>query len=206
MPREYKEKTIGLNGNRKLINACKKNDLYVYNPRGKWTKYGYEKLPMVVKITSLSEMRKFNKIKKEVEESELNKPPAKTSEEKRLEWEKRLCRLTGIDPDSAHDIAQEKIDFQQKQISDLADRQCEHYSYRREDLITKISKENPLKYIKSKEHGFAILAASERHNSTYYDQKLEIIHRLEQSGQIERGNAKEMARTLSVEELLEYDK
>ena len=43
-----------LEGNRKLINACKKNNLQTFNPQGKWNGYGYEKLPMAVKITSLS--------------------------------------------------------------------------------------------------------------------------------------------------------
>lgn len=52
--REYKEKVISLDGNRKLINACKKNSLETFNPRGCWNGYGYEKLPMAVKIKGVT--------------------------------------------------------------------------------------------------------------------------------------------------------
>lgn len=64
---EYKQKSISLQGNRKLINAVRKAGLRTYNPKGSWNGYGYEQLPLEVEINSVGEMRKFNKIKKELE-------------------------------------------------------------------------------------------------------------------------------------------
>ena len=63
----YKSKSIPLNGNRKLINVVKKAGLKTYHPKGCWNGFGYEMLPLEVEINSLSEMRKFNKIKRELE-------------------------------------------------------------------------------------------------------------------------------------------
>ena len=65
----YKSKSIPLNGNRKLINVVKKAGLKTYHPKGCWNGFGYEMLPLEVEINSLSEMRKFNKIKRELEDN-----------------------------------------------------------------------------------------------------------------------------------------
>ncbi|GEM_PF-4504976 len=64
--KEYKSKVISLDGNRKLQNALRKAGLNLFNPRGGWNGYGYDRLPLAVNITSLSEMRKYNKIKKKL--------------------------------------------------------------------------------------------------------------------------------------------
>lgn len=66
--KEYKTKVIELNSDRKLINRVKKAGINTYHPNGMWNGYGYEQLPLVAEITSLSEMRRFNKIKKELKE------------------------------------------------------------------------------------------------------------------------------------------
>lgn len=201
MQKEYKEKVISLEGNRKLINACKKNNLQTFNPQGKWNGYGYEKLPMAVKITSLAEMRKFNKIKRELEGSNVT-TKRKTEEEKQAEWINRLCRLTGISEDDAKEIAEEKLGYKWDQISMLEDRQAERYSVQREKLIRKIERSNPLRYIKNKEHAIAILEAGNRHTYTDYEKKLKVLHELEKEGFIEKGNAKEIARTQSIGDIL----
>lgn len=198
---EYKEKVISLDGNRKLINICKKNNLQTFNPKGEWNGYGYEKLPMAVRITSLAEMRKFNKLKKELEESCVESKP-KTAEEKKAEWVKRLCKLTGISEEDAAKIAEEKLEYKEDQIFMLDERQAERYSVKRQKLIDKIERSNPLRYIKSKEHAFAILGASNRHTTTDYENKLQILHEMEAEGTIEKGDAKEIARTHSFEEIL----
>lgn len=198
---EYKEKVISLDCNRKLINVCKKNNLQTFNPKGEWNGYGYEKLPMAVRITSLAEMRKFNKLKKELEESCVESKP-KTAEEKKAEWVKRLCKLTGISEEDAARIAEEKLEYKEDQIFMLDERQAERYSVKRQKLIDKIERSNPLRYIKSKEHAFAILGASSRHTTTDYEDKLQILHEMEAEGTIEKGDAKEIARTHSFEEIL----
>lgn len=123
---------------------------------------------MAVKITSLAEMRKFNKLKGELEGSNTVAKP-KTEEEKQAEWISRLCRLTGISEDDAKEIAEEKLEYKCDQISMLEDRQAERYSVQREKLIRKIERSNPLRYIQNKEHALAILAASSRHTNTDYE-------------------------------------
>ncbi len=200
--REYKEKIISLEGNRKLINLCKKNDMYIFNPRGEWNGYGYTKLPMSVKITSLAEMRKFNKLKRELELSTSESKP-KTEEERISEWVNRLSKLTGISREEAEEIAEEKLEYKQNQISMLEERQYERYSVKRQKLINKIDHSNPLRYIKDKDHAMAILDASYRHNATDYERKLQILHEMEEMGIIKKGEAKEIAKTYSLEEVLE---
>lgn len=199
--KEYQVKEISLKGNRKLINACKKAGLKTYNPKGAWNGYGYEKLPLAVVISSLSEMRKYNKIVKELEASEDVKKPTLTDEEKIEKWYTRLSKLTGISLEEAKDIAYEKLEYKDDQILNLYSRQDSHFSSQREKLIRKLQKSNPLRYIKDKEHADNILIASERHNNTNYEDKLEFVHDLEEAGLIDKGNAKEYARTRSFEEI-----
>ena len=189
----YKEKTIELNKNRKLINAVKKAGIKTMHPRGRWNGYGYEQLPLVAVITSLSEMRKFNKIQKEVQSATPSKP--KTQEEIVSAWAKRLAKLTAISIEDAEEIAQEKLDYQQDRIAELEDRNCEHYSVQRQKLINKLERENPLRYIKNADHAYSILAASHRHNCTNYEQMLDYARELAEKGEIERSEVKEYART-----------
>ena len=63
----YQPKVISLQGNRRLQNAVKKAGLKTVHPQGRFNGYGYEKLPLAVEIHSLGEMRKYNKIKREIE-------------------------------------------------------------------------------------------------------------------------------------------
>ena len=67
MMNPYKEKIIPLGSDRRFIYALKKAGIECFHPRGAYNGYGYVQLPMAARITSLSEMRKYNKIKREIE-------------------------------------------------------------------------------------------------------------------------------------------
>ena len=190
---EYKKKIISLNGNRKLIYAVKKEGLKTLHPCGKWNGYGYEKLPLAVSIESLGEMRRFNKIVREVEHKPA--PKQKTEEEKIEAWSRRLARLTNITVKEAIEIAKEKIEYKEQKIEEVENRQYEHYSHQRATLISKMRRENPLRYIKDADHAFNILLASHRHNCTNYDDKLEEGRELANVGIIDRSEVKDYART-----------
>ena len=161
---------------------------------GPFNGYGYKKLPMAVDITSVGEMRKFNKIKKEVDATAPVKRPVKTYEEKKREWAKRLSKLTGITAEEAIEIAEEKMYAHQMRINDLIDRENERgYSVRREKLIRQLERQNPLRYIKDQQHADQIISAHYRHTNSEYDDILEEIHELEEEG-MEKGYARELAR------------
>lgn len=197
MKKEYKAKTIPLNSDRRLIYAVKKAGIHTYHPQGSWNGYGYETLPLVAEITSLSEMRKFNKIKKELEQKP--RPKVKTDEEKKLAWAKRLVRLLADDDDynltveEALEIADEKVNYHIERINELKDRQYKQNSVRRDSLINKLSRQNPLRYIKDEYHAHKIMDAHHRHHDTCYDYYLREVHEMEEDGELEKGYAKEYA-------------
>lgn len=185
----YKEKVISLNGNRKLINAVKKAGLETFNPRGEYNGYGYKRLPLAVRIKSLGEMRKFNKIKAEI----LSLPPKKekTQEEKIQEWARRLSKLTDTPIDECVQIAYEKLNYQIEQVNKLIDRGP---SRERDKLIRKIERQNPLRRIENREHAEAILEASKRHNCTAYEIYLDEAEELAKLGEIDYEDKKSYAR------------
>ncbi|GEM_PF-4411203 len=61
-------------------------------------------------------------------------------------------------------------------------------------MINKKLRENPLRYIKDKEHAFAILAASNRHNNSDYEEMLEFAKEKALLGEIEYDEIQEWAR------------
>lgn len=195
MKKEYKAKSIPLNSNRRLINAVKKAGLETYHPQGPWNGYGYEKLPLEVRIESLSDMRKFNKVKREIEALPANK--ALTLEEKKLIWAKRLQKLAPeeyeLTLDEALAIADKKLEYKYEQINRLTDRQHERYSVCRQKLIDQIGRSNPLRRIVDEEHAAKVLAAHDRHAFSNYEVYLEEAHELEEEGVISKGHAKEYA-------------
>ena len=195
MKKEYKAKSIPLNSNRRLINAVKKAGLSTYHPQGPWNGYGYEKLPLEVRIESLSDMCKFTTVKREIEALPAKK--ALTLEEKKLIWAKRLVKLApeeyDLSIDEALAIAEEKLNYKNEQINKLMDRQYERYSVQREKLINKIRRSNPLRRIEDESHAACILAAHDRHAFSNYEFYLEEAHELEEEGAISKGHAKEYA-------------
>lgn len=119
----------------------------------------------------------------------------KTEAEKITAWCKRLAKLANITIEEAEQIAEEKRNYQENQIRIMENRQCSSYSVKRGSLIRKMQRENPLRRIVDVNHALAIVGASERHADGSYDGKLEKIHELEKSGLIEKGNARELARS-----------
>ncbi len=195
----YKEKSIPLNCDRRLINACKKAGIQTYNPQGPWNGYGYTKLPMCAKITTLGEMRKFNQIKKQLEDSPKKAPRVLSDEDKALAWARRLVKLApteyDLTVDEALEIAHEKLEYQQDRINMMEQRQSEFgYSKKRQSCINKMYRENPLRRITDENHALRVLEAHNRHANSHYDRYLEEAHILEEIGKIEKGNAKELAR------------
>ncbi len=196
--KEYKVHDEELHSDRRLIHRVKKAGIHTYHPKGRWNGYGYEQLPLVARITSLSEMRKFNKIKREL----AKEPPPKvlTEEEKMEAWAKSLVRKLkdteyAIDYEEAKDIAVEKLNYQTDRIYNLMERQVtERFSKKREKLINKLERENPLRRITDTGHAIAIVEASERHNNTDYEEYLEEYHEFEEEGEVVKGYAKEYAR------------
>ena len=182
-------KTIDLYGDKKLINLLKKNGFETINPQGEFNGYGYQKLRLHVVIYNDNEEYKFLDLKKSLNEVK-SKTPVSKPEEK---WCKRLSKLTGISIDEAQEIAKEKDEYHSDQIIKLDNRQYERYSVKRQKLINKISRSNPLRYIKDEEHAKNILVASKRHNLTNYDKLLEEARELVQWGQLDYCDVKEYA-------------
>ena len=113
-------------------------------------------------------------------------------------WAKRLSKLTGISLEEALIIAEEKLDYKEQCIRELEYRDAHAPSVKREQLINKIKRSNPLRYIKDSEHASNILTASSRHNGTDYEQQLDYARGLAASGEIGKEEVKEYARTHSV--------
>ena len=120
----------------------------------------------------------------------------KSYEEVRDEWARSLVRKSkkAISFEEAKTIAEEKLRYKDERIDAMWSRQDERYSIKREKLINKMQRENPLRRIIDYDHALAIIDASERHNKTSYDKFLQQAHELERYGEIERGTAKEWAR------------
>ena len=120
----------------------------------------------------------------------------KSDEEVRDEWAKSLVRKSknAVTFEDAQSIAEDKLKYKDERIDAMRSRQDERYSIKREKLINKMKRENPLRRIIDYDHALAIIDASNRHNKTSYDKFLEQAHELERYGEIERGTAKEWAR------------
>ena len=120
----------------------------------------------------------------------------KSDEEVRDEWARSLVKKSknAVTFEEAKTIAEEKLKYKEDRIAAMWSRQDERYSIKREKLINKMQRENPLRRIIDYDHALAIIDASERHNSTPYDKFLKQAHELERYGEIERGTAKEWAR------------
>ncbi len=117
-----------------------------------------------------------------------------SEEEKNHKWAKRLAKLTGISQKKALVIMEEKLEDKRRRIEELEDRQYDRYSVRREKLINKLDRENPLRRIKDAYHARCILAAYVRHNYSDYDALLEEAREKAEWGEIGRDEVREFAR------------
>ena len=118
-----------------------------------------------------------------------------TPEKKKSAWARRLSTLTGVPMEECLDIAAEKLNYQIERINELVERQNERgWSDKREKLIRKIERENPLRRIKDESHAYNILAASVRHNSSDYESRLDEAKELAADGEIDYEEVKRYAR------------
>ena len=200
-------RTVSLCRDRKKINACKKVGLPLHNPRGRWNGYGYERLPIAVTLSTIGEVRKFNKICKKLTEKK-EKPTETRSPAQKIEsWCKRLSLLSGISIEEARNIAQEKIDYLdvniEKRFSSaqayepkgitaryplwVKQAEKDYYRFYEDESVA-------LRKITDKEHAYAILSASNRHNNTNYESKLEEGKELAKIGNIEKSEVRNYAR------------
>ena len=129
------------------------------------------------------------------------KNPVKTWQEIRDAWAKRLVRcLDGAEEyawvtfEVAQQIAEEKDEYKTEQINMMIERQNERYSVRREKLINKMERENPLRRIEGYDHAVAIIKASERHNNCNYETLLEEYREDAKMGIIDHSEVKQLAR------------
>lgn len=158
-----------------------------------WNGFGYSDHEYFYNVSAAD----FEEIKNFVEKkTAAPKKEKKTlsAEESRAKWARRLAKLTGISQEAAEQIAAEKKEYKEKQIEMMNARQCENYSRKRQTLINKMERENPLRYIKDAEHAAAILAASNRHKNTNYEAMLDEARELAAWGDIDRAEVKEWAR------------
>ena len=207
----YNRKIISLEGNRKLINAIKKAGIRTFHPQGPYNGYGYIQLPLAAEITSIGEMRKFNRIKKEIASLESTSKKVKSPEEIMEAWAKRLVKLVGeecgISLEEAREIAESKLNYKYEKINELEERQYrERYSVQREKLIKKMTRENPLRRIKDASHAMGIVAAYRRHTTTAYDIYLQEYHEEEEENGIRDGGAREYARRKVAEDKEEFQR
>lgn len=159
--------------------------MWVYNPQGAYNGFGYTREGQHLAADYLLLARNaLKKLKVKVIKPKKYVDP-------KIAWGKRLAMLTGTPIEEAEGIANEKIEYQDERISELESR---GYSVRRQKLINKIYRENPLRRIVDEEHAQRILAASDRHNNTDYEEQLERARNQAELGLIGREDVKETAR------------
>jgi len=180
------------------LNAKENNIIKYINPKysqdrlGAYNGFGYEKLGKHLFSDNFKEVLKFLK---KIEKSQTVEKNIKTSlsqEEKEEKWLKKLVKLTGCTLEEASEILKEKKEYKEEKIEEMEDRQSERFSVRRQKLIEKMRRENPLRAIKDELHARNILEASKRHTSTNYESLLEEGRELVKWGMIE--SSKEFAR------------
>ena len=118
----------------------------------------------------------------------------KSPEEIKKTWAKRLSKLSNISIDEALMIAQDKLDYKNDQVKELEIRQFEKFSRKRETLINKLERSNPLRRISDESHAQNILAASNRHNKTNYERLLDEARELVEAGELQKCEVKDYAR------------
>lgn len=178
----------------------------IKNRKGSWNGYGYDRLPNAYIFTEKDKAKwqkminTFDKIKEVPEKKVL------TQNDIINKWAKRLSSLTNIPLEQAIDIANEKLEYKEEQLEKMNSKQFDRYSIKREKLINKMERENPLRRIEDEEHARRILAASYRHNNTDYDSILEILREEEQwTGIVNPDDRREKARLFAHNPNLMYD-
>lgn len=152
--------------------------------------YGYENFHYVYLNVPLKTIRQID-----AEINRQSQPQKKVTQEQIIDrWARRLSKLTSISEEEAKKIAHEKIDYNDEKVNEIYERECEQPSRQRDALLRRMQRANPLRYIKDTEHAYAILAASDRHNNTNYDNLLDEGRELAEQGEIGKDEVKDYAR------------
>ena len=167
-------------------------EINIYNEKGEFNGYGYVRLP---KVCEFPKKKIKNFLVKKVKTQATKERKKQTEEEKINAWAKRLDKLTGCGVAFARSLAEEKIEYHQDRIDELIDRDCDSPSKRREKLINKLERENPLRRIVDTDHAERILSASRRHNESNYEFLLEEAKEKAKWGEIDHEDVREYART-----------
>ena len=113
-------------------------------------------------------------------------------------WCNKLSKLTGISYERSMEILKEKIDYKQKQIGDLSEKQKIKYSAKRQKIIDNIHSSNPIKEIENSEHAYAIVAASNRHQNTDYEYALSCAKNIRKSTDDKNFDVRSFARSNTI--------
>ena len=174
----------------KVKEFLKSHTLAYYSFGSNYNGYGWEDHTRryLMRIKAAKTLKAMIQKKKEKPRKRL------TEEEKNRKWAERLSKLTGIPLKKALDIKDEKLEDKWRRIDELENRQYDRYSSRREKLINKLWRENPLRRIEDEDHAMRILAASLRHNYSDYEALLEYAREKAEFGEISRDEIKDYAR------------
>ena len=130
-----------LNGDRRLINVCRKAGLNVIEQRGEFNGYGYERLPLACEITTEQELERFLDVSKKCKEIRLEE-----SEKKKVSWIKRLAKLAVTVCEKAAAIAAYLLDEKDKKIAELEASPLNN-PVDQERELNRLMRSNPLKRI-----------------------------------------------------------
>ena len=129
-------------------------------------------------------------------EERVGKKKVRTEEENVQTWVRQMSKYVDTPDETLEIIAREKLGYKAHQIQELEERQQERgYSVRRQVIIDRVRRSNPLRRVESPEHANRILAAHNRHTQTNYEAQLTAAHRKEWWGDMVPGQAREYART-----------
>jgi len=152
--------------------------------------------PITAKIAKTKDCEKVQLYLSELAKKKSNKKPV-SEQDLVNQWAKRLVTLSGIAIDDAIAIAQAKIDYKEKKISEIVQKQMYGmYSSRRQKLIDRMERENPLRRIVDANHATAIMDAHRRHTETDYEDRLDEGRELIEDGLLEQEELREFARRL----------
>jgi hypothetical protein len=176
------------------------NSEYSHDLLGKWNGYGYERLGKHLLTTNFKETLKA--LRKLLKNSEIKKEKKEIDPQTKIQkWAERLAKLTNISIDEALIIAQEKIDYKIEKLYDSVNYQCSGWkipawqkkAQKKLDSINE-DESKALDRIEDEEHGRLILVASNRHNNSNYEDKLEEARELVAMGELDRVDVQDYAR------------
>jgi hypothetical protein len=193
--RRRRNKYLSVFGLRRYQNAAKQLGYEIYEQRDLERAYGQNYFYRTTDKYVLVTPGQRQKLLALVEAKERKASTPLTEEQKQEKWARRLANLTGISLEEAKHIAGEKIAYKRRQIDMMEGRESMWgHSVRRQKVIDKVERDNPLRRIEGEDHAQAILEASHRHRDTDYEERLKEGHELADCGLIEHEEVRESAR------------